>query len=1033
MFVNTVDTVLILVNLMYIYGSHFRGGTITWRHIENQQIDLTYKLSFHRSRYFCDESNQGTLVSGEGSLSCTTGCSYWSSYLVSLMSFYCTEYSEEEDWIYGQRTVNVTLPTVWNNIYQFSYSGNAWIDIQSGGGYWALLSTANLTIRQDIGRINSPPSTYMPAVVRFKQTCYYSMSIPVKDEDSDIIRCRWAVTSSECAGVCKKLYGSVLDEERCILSYQATGMEGMYAVALQIEDFATEQAVNALSSIPLQFLINMTLYNSTDSCNNKPVFETLKDIEIPINITYHQTYIARGFRISEMNVTTPKGMTKSEMLKHSVSNDRWYVNVSWTPTEMDLGNHTVCCAAFDSISQASNQICITLQVINANLCEEDIDRFHTKWSITQENTHITLSCTDEYSGNVSRNCSSGGIWDEPDYSRCISKSMIYILEQLNKLLFGNSDDDFVSNILEDLENITRNNYELRSGDLLTASAILHDIATYVIGYEDETSLSQLDILGSLCNNLLDERNHESWTELNDKGLNGVTSLVNAITDYSNELSQVINTEATVIVAKDNVVMQVGKTGLDEISVPDRSKTSDSWIADSATEIKLKKNICSGLTGYSSTFYRNISSFFPKYLILNGEVQSFNGSYDINSIIADFTIHGTSCSDYSLIIKFEHLLGDYSTPFCGFWDFGAHHTTNGAWSSFGSRVVESTDSYTVCEYNHTTNFAMLMSPGRTPLLHQFPLSLISAIGCGVSILCLLITILMYSVLLWHDTKLRIDRTKILLNLCVALILSYSIFLAGITRTDNKDVCTAIAVALHYMFLTDFALMLAEGILILKMFVFVFHKESITNRLLPACWVVPAGIVGISAIVTKLEGYGNHQFCWLTLESNLIWAFIGPALLVILINFVIFAIMVYRIMTARGFEKKSLKMKSKVGFKSVCILLPLFGVTWVLGVFSMMEKLVIFQYLFAIFNSLQIRNSYKKYQKHQQNSRMVPNQSSTNWDSKRRSPRNNVNILAHNQGRKDYKSTSQSKNLQSNLEYYDSRYTNSAFSNEDYINY
>lgn len=73
-------------------------------------------------------------------------------------------------------------------------------------------------------------------------------------------------------------------------------MEGMYAVALQIEDFATEQAVNALSSIPIQFLINMTLYNSTESCNNKPVFETLKDIEIPINITYHQTYIARGFR-----------------------------------------------------------------------------------------------------------------------------------------------------------------------------------------------------------------------------------------------------------------------------------------------------------------------------------------------------------------------------------------------------------------------------------------------------------------------------------------------------------------------------------------------------------------------------------------------------------------------------------------------------------------------------------------------------------------------------------------------------------------
>lgn len=78
----------------------------------------------------------------------------------------------------------------------------------------------------------------------------------------------------------------------------------------------------------------------------------------------------------------------------------------------------------------------------------------------------------------------------------------FVVFQLNKLLFGNSDDDFVSNILEDLENITRNNYELRSGDLLTASAILHDIATYVIGYEDETSLSQLDVCGKTIHTIL---------------------------------------------------------------------------------------------------------------------------------------------------------------------------------------------------------------------------------------------------------------------------------------------------------------------------------------------------------------------------------------------------------------------------------------------------------------------------------------------------------------------------------------------------
>jgi len=41
-----------------------------------------------------------------------------------------------------------------------------------------------------------------------------------------------------------------------------------------------------------------------------------------------------------------------------------------------------------------------------------------------------------------------------------------------------------------------------------------------------------------------------------------------------------------------------------------------------------------------------------------------------------------------------------------------NTTNGAWSTVGSRMVKSTEISTICEYDHTTNFALLMSPGKT---------------------------------------------------------------------------------------------------------------------------------------------------------------------------------------------------------------------------------------------------------------------------------------------------------------------------------
>ncbi|CAC5362288.1 unnamed protein product [Mytilus coruscus] len=561
---------------------------------------------------------------------------------------------------------------------------------------------------------------------------------------------------------------------------------------------------------------------------------------------------------------------------------------------------------------------------SANHCIENVDNFHTNWSKTAESTLATVACTGEHMGNASRYCSSDGKWQEPNYSNCISNSIEHIKEQTAKLLYKDNETDPVTLILDNLENITRDNNELRSGDLFTSSTVLNDIAKYVTNHKENLSVHQLEIFGSLCDNLLDERNHQSWEELNNEGLGGVTSLVNAVTEYSNAFKDVINDELSLVVARKNVVipeksiisvMQVGKASSNEITVPDRLKTSDSWISDSVTEIKLKKNICSGLTGYSSTFYRNISRFFPKYFNLNGNIRPFNGSYGVNSIIADFTIHGTTCLDYSLTIKFEHLL---------------------------------------------------------PPSHHFPLSLISAIGCGVSILFLVITVLIHFVL-WRYV--RTDRTKTLMNLCVALIMSYVIFLAGITQTENKVVCSAIAIGLHFMFLTDFALMLAEGILIVRMVVFVFPTSSIVHKLIPACWIVPAGTVGITAAVTKLKGYGNQQFCWLTLESNLIWAFIGSALLVILINFMFIIIAVYKMMTSRGLAAKTLQMKFKIGLKSICVILPLFGLTWVLGTFSINDDLVMFQYLFATFNSLQgfficlfhcflndqIRLGYRHYQR------------------------------------------------------------------------
>lgn len=46
--------------------------------------------------------------------------------------------------------------------------------------------------------------------------------------------------------------------------------------------------------------------------------------------------------------------------------------------------------------------------------------------------------------------------------------------------------------------------------------------------------------------------------------------------------------------------------------------------------------------------------------------------------------------------------------------------------------------------------------------------------------------------------------------------------------------------------------------------------------------PAVLVAISLGVTQAVGYGSSKACWLDVESGLVWAFIGPAVLIILVS-------------------------------------------------------------------------------------------------------------------------------------------------------
>ncbi|KAH0622070.1 hypothetical protein JD844_024020 [Phrynosoma platyrhinos] len=165
----------------------------------------------------------------------------------------------------------------------------------------------------------------------------------------------------------------------------------------------------------------------------------------------------------------------------------------------------------------------------------------------------------------------------------------------------------------------------------------------------------------------------------------------------------------------------------------------------------------------------------------------------------------------------------------------------------------------------------------------------------------------------------------------------------------------------------------------------RTRLIRKRFLCLGWGLPALVVAISIGFTKTKGYGTSNYCWLSLEGGLLYAFVGPAAAVVLVNMVIGILVFNKLVSRDGILDKKLKHRAgqmsephsgltlkcaKCGVISTtalsattasnamaslwssCVVLPLLALTWMSAVLAMTDKRsILFQILFAVFDSLQ----------------------------------------------------------------------------------
>ncbi|CAB1321847.1 unnamed protein product [Coregonus sp. 'balchen'] len=237
-------------------------------------------------------------------------------------------------------------------------------------------------------------------------------------------------------------------------------------------------------------------------------------------------------------------------------------------------------------------------------------------------------------------------------------------------------------------------------------------------------------------------------------------------------------------------------------------------------------------------------------------------------------------------------------------------------------------------------------------HQVVLSTISYIGCSISIFCLTITLVTFAILSSVST-IRNQRYHIHANLSFAILVAQILLLISFRFDPGTLLCKVMAVLLHFFFLSAFAWMLVEGLHLYSMVIKVFGSEGSKHFYYYGIgWGSPL-VICVVSMTSALDSYGEVGNCWLSLKNGAIWAFVAPALFVIVVNIVIL-ISVTRIISRISSENYKVHGDAnavKLTAKAVAVLLPILGISWIFGVLAINDHALMFQYMFAVFNSLQ----------------------------------------------------------------------------------
>ncbi|XP_022291430.2 adhesion G protein-coupled receptor L2-like [Crassostrea virginica] len=457
---------------------------------------------------------------------------------------------------------------------------------------------------------------------------------------------------------------------------------------------------------------------------------------------------------------------------------------------------------------------------------------------------------------------------------------------------------------------------------------------------------------TVMDHILSTNRTTAWQNQSTSVDSSVDKILKTVSTFGHVLAKTVRLNQNVTFSRENLVMTVAREPLDTVVQFPAEVDSDS------THLVLPPQLQSNQSDFSyvATMFKSLSGILSR----SSASESPRDSEAVVSNVLALSLNGEKRHvnlSPPLHMSFNHPTHDSSVSeiLCGYWN--ASQINGSRWSTDGCVVTQTGENFTNCRCNHLTNFAILVRPYQTETPDVVALKWISIIGCCVSVFFCVVTVLIFLVL-WRFIK--SDMNLLILNLCVNIALAYILFIVGVERTENEITCLVITVFLQYLFLVVFCLMLDIGIyyfvhvtLVKISFIMAnrFTSKSRKSLFLVIAYGAPAVLTGLTLGVTYPDKYRLHNMCWLSLPGGALYGFLVPVALIVLVNLVIVITLVITMYSTQLASTGTVRRKAIMGIRSISTLLPVLGITWLFGFLSVSEDVIVFQYIFAILNSLQ----------------------------------------------------------------------------------